>query len=70
LEKEHGLVESEWWGDSQNRKMFTLTERGKAVYWALENLLESTFLDEWQQEEDSRERAALKALTEPHQIDY
>ena len=32
LEKEHRLVESEWWGESQNRKMYSPTDRGKAVY--------------------------------------
>ena len=68
LEKEHNLVESEWWG-AKNRKMFNPTEKGKAVFEALESLLESAYLDDWQDENESREKAAFKALSEPHNID-
>lgn len=66
LEIEHGLVEGDWWGDS--RKMFTATERGGAVYEALQALLESKYINEWQKENDSREKAAFKALSESHNV--
>jgi hypothetical protein len=66
LENDHRLVEGDWWGNSSNRKVFTPTERGKAVYEALKSLLESSYLDEWQNENESREKAAFKALSEPH----
>jgi len=68
LEKQHRLVDSGYIGHSEKRKYFTLTERGEAVYEAFEALLQSSYLDEWQQEGDSREKAGYKALSEPHNV--
>jgi len=68
LEKEHGLVKSEWWGDSKSRKMFTPKPRADAVSEALNSLLESEYIDQWQGENESRQKAAFKALSEPHNI--
>lgn len=69
LENGHGLVEGGWWDDSsRSRKMFTVTERGVAVCEAVQALLESEYIDEWQNENESREKAAFKALSEPHNV--
>jgi hypothetical protein len=69
LENGHELVEGEWWGDSHTRKAFSVTERGEAVYEALQSLLESEYIDEWQNGEESREKAAFRALSESHNVE-
>lgn len=67
LEQDHGLVEGDRWG--QKRKSFTLTERGKVVYEALKSLLGSEYIEQYQQDGESREKAAFKALSQPHPIE-
>jgi hypothetical protein len=64
LEKDHGLVSGEQ--VFQNRKKFTPTERGKVIFEALEPLLESEYIEQWQDDNESKEKAAFKALSQPY----
>jgi hypothetical protein len=51
---------------TQSRKKFTLTEKGELVLETAESLLASEYIDQWQNEGESREKAAFKVLCQPY----
>jgi hypothetical protein len=66
LEDKLEVVSGGWWGESKTHKLFTLTEKGKMVLETLESLLDSEYIEQWEEDRDSREKAAFKALSQPY----